>query len=79
MMSKIVEVGQSQPTLRELLSLVAAGTEIVLTKNGTPIASFVPIAPSSAVSRVPGLHPGAIWASEDFNEPLPEEFWAGRA
>jgi len=78
-MSKIVEVSQSQPSLTELLSLVAAGTKIVLTKDGTPIASFVPIAPSSTVPRVPGLHPGAIWTSEDFDEPLPEEFWAGKA
>jgi len=27
--------------------------------------------------RVPGLHPGAIWTSEDFDEPLPDEFWTG--
>jgi prevent-host-death family protein len=79
MISKIVEVSQSQPSLTELLSLVAAGTEIVLTKNGTPIASFVPIASGSTVPRVPGLHTGAIWTSEDFDEPLPEEFWAGKA
>ena len=79
MTSRIVEVSQSQPNLAELLSLVATGTEIVLTKDGTPIASFVPIAPGSTVPRVPGLHPGAIFTSEDFDEPLPEEFWAGKA
>lgn len=27
--------------------------------------------------RIPGLHPGAIWTSEDFDESLPDEFWAG--
>jgi predicted DNA-binding antitoxin AbrB/MazE fold protein len=25
--------------------------------------------------RVVGLHSGAIWTSDDFNEPLPEKFW----
>ncbi len=25
--------------------------------------------------RIPGLHQGEIWMSEDFNEPLPDEFW----
>ncbi|MDG2991092.1 DUF2281 domain-containing protein [Candidatus Synechococcus calcipolaris G9] len=25
--------------------------------------------------RVPGLHVGQVWISEDFNEPLPDEFW----
>jgi hypothetical protein len=31
--------------------------------------------PISTKQRVPGLHLGALWASEDFDEPLPEEFW----
>lgn len=25
--------------------------------------------------RVAGLHQGAIWTSDDFDEPLPDEFW----
>ena len=33
--------------------------------------------PVSTKPRVPGLHPGAIWTSEDFDEPLPDEFWTG--
>ena len=28
--------------------------------------------------RTPGLHSGAILATEDFDAPLPDEFWAGR-
>ena len=27
--------------------------------------------------RVAGLHRGAAWVSEDFDEPLPDEFWLG--
>jgi len=27
--------------------------------------------------RVAGLHPGAIWTSDDFDDPLPDEFWLG--
>jgi hypothetical protein len=27
--------------------------------------------------RVPGLGSGDIWISEDFDEPLPDEFWFG--
>ncbi|MFP4134111.1 MAG: hypothetical protein ACLFTJ_08155 [Halothece sp.] len=27
--------------------------------------------------QVLGLHQGQIWMSEDFNEPLSEEFWLG--
>ena len=27
--------------------------------------------------RKAGLHAGAIWTSDDFDEPLPDEFWTG--
>ncbi|MCF4965646.1 type II toxin-antitoxin system VapB family antitoxin [Nostoc sp. CMAA1605] len=27
--------------------------------------------------RVLGLHEGQIWMSDDFNDPLPDEFWMG--
>lgn len=27
--------------------------------------------------RVAGLHEGMGWISDDFNEPLPDEFWMG--
>ena len=27
--------------------------------------------------RVPDLNRGEVWMSEDFNEPLPDEFWLG--
>ena len=27
--------------------------------------------------RVPDLNRGEIWMSEDFNEPLPDDFWMG--
>jgi prevent-host-death family protein len=77
MPTKIIEVQQTQKQLKELLTLVVKGTEIVLTQGNTPIARLVPIAASAAQSRVAGLHVGAIWMSDDFDEPLPDEFWLG--
>ncbi|MBS3026147.1 MAG: DUF2281 domain-containing protein [Dolichospermum sp. DET50] len=32
---------------------------------------------SSSLPRIPGLHQGEIWISDDFNDPLPDEFWLG--
>jgi hypothetical protein len=29
--------------------------------------------------RIPGLHEGQIWMSDDFNDPLPDEFWLGES
>ena len=76
MQTKTVDVHEAQIDLVELLSLVASGTEIILTECSTPLARIVPMA-GATTPRVVGLHPGAILASEDFDEPLPEEFWTG--
>ena len=74
MLTKTVDIQEAHATLQELLSLVREGTEIVLTEGATPIARLAPIV-STPAQRVAGLHAGAIWTSEDFDEPLPEEFW----
>ncbi|NOT55192.1 MAG: toxin-antitoxin (TA) system antitoxin [Deltaproteobacteria bacterium] len=74
MLTKTVDVQETQASLQDLLSLVREGNEIVLTEGATPLARMVPIVLSPA-QRVAGLHAGAIWTSEDFDTPLPEEFW----
>ena len=45
-------------------------------EGNTPLARIVPITEPST-PRVAGLHPGAIRTSEDFDEPLSEDFWTG--
>lgn len=32
---------------------------------------------SSHAPRIPGLHKGQVWMSEDFNNALPDSFWLG--
>jgi len=76
MQTKTVDVHEAQVHLADLLLLVTAGTEIILTAGSTPLARIVPMA-GATTPRVPGLHPGAIWTSEAFDDPLPEEFWSG--
>ena len=74
---KTVEIQEVGPYLKELVSLVETGAEIVLTQGNMPVARLVPIARSSAQTRVAGMHEGSMWTSEDFDEPLPEMFWTG--
>lgn len=74
MSTKTIDVKKKLPDLKGLLSLVADGKEVVFTEGNTPIARLVPIS-----KRVSGLHAGAVWTSEDFDEPLPDEFWTGNA
>lgn len=78
MLTRKIDLHQIQPSLKELLSLVQAGTEIILTEGDTALARLIPVA-SSPSPRVAGLHTGAIWTSDDFDEPLPEEFWTGNS
>ena len=78
MATKTVDLAEAQSSLPELVSLANAGVEVVLTKNSTPVACLVPME-SPPAKRLPGLHPGAIEASEEFDQPLPDEFWTGKA
>lgn len=73
-MSKTVDIQEAQKNLSELLALAQAGDEVVIVENNQPLAKLVPIARRT---RIPGLNKGAMTASKDFDEPLPDEFWVG--
>ncbi len=74
MVTKTVDIAEAQTHLKELLTLVQEGAEIILTEDDKPLARIAPLAPKK---RVLGLHEGTIWMSDDFDEPLPDEFWLG--
>lgn len=77
-MVKTVDLADSNASLADLVSLVHSGIQVVVTQAGNPIARLVPTDAIPA-RRVPDLHPGAFQESEDFDEPLPDEFWTGEA
>ena len=74
--TKTVDVGEVEPSLSDLLCLTREGVEVLLVVNNTPLARVVPTTPEVPM-RVAGLHPGAIRTSDDFNAPLPDDFWLG--
>ena len=71
MSTKTVDVRELKISLQKLLALVRGGTEIVFTEGSTPLARLLPLTLPST-PRMAGLHAGAIWTSDDFDEPLPE-------
>ena len=78
LMTRTIDIQRSQMSLNDVVSLVRKGAEIVLTDASIPFARMIPVSsPSSA--RTPGLHAGAIHTSDDFDEPLPDEFWIGQS
>jgi antitoxin (DNA-binding transcriptional repressor) of toxin-antitoxin stability system len=74
MLMKTIDLSKITPNLKELVSWVVNGAEVVFTENDKPVAHLIPMLP-----RVPGLHAGGIWASDDFDASLPDEFWVGQA
>ena len=81
---KTIEVLTGSTSLKELVRLAKQETEVVLTEDRKPVASvvFIPGLPDAlslpAERRKLGLHPGAIEVSEDFDQPLPDEYWLGK-
>ena len=68
----ISTVTEAKAQLSALLERVLAGEEIVLCRNGKPVARLVPFR-SQSVERKPGRLRGRIRIRDDFDE-LPEEF-----
>ena len=77
MTTKTIEISDVPDQLNELLSLALQGTEIIFAQDNTPLARLIPIATSAPKPRIAGLHQGTIWMSDDFDEPLPDDFWLG--
>jgi antitoxin (DNA-binding transcriptional repressor) of toxin-antitoxin stability system len=73
--STTIEVRELPSRWAEVLSLAAAGMEIIVTEENVPRARLVPF--PEVRPRVLGLHPGAFEPAADFDAPLPEEFWTG--
>lgn len=76
-MTQTVNVEEAKNQLQDLLALALAGNEIIITKDGKPLARLVPVNPQGK-KRVAGLNRGALWVSEDFDESLPDDFWSGQ-
>ena len=58
--------------LSELVDRAAAGEEIVIAKNGKPLARLGPL-PAQKPNRSPGGWEGTVWIADDFDGPLPAD------
>jgi antitoxin (DNA-binding transcriptional repressor) of toxin-antitoxin stability system len=58
--------------LPEMMKLALAGAEIVV-KDGESVATLRPLALQRPAFQF-DLHPGAVM-TDDFADPLPEEYW----
>ncbi len=66
-----VNVHEAKTHLSRLLEQVEAGEEIIIARNGKPVARLVAHA-SRRPDRKPGFLKGKIWVADDFDE-TPQE------
>lgn len=75
MASKTVMVQEAQTHLSELLALVEQGEEVLIARDNEPVAKLVSLPRQK--KRVFGQHRGKVWVSDDYDAPLPDDFWLG--
>ncbi|MEX2553054.1 MAG: type II toxin-antitoxin system Phd/YefM family antitoxin [Actinomycetota bacterium] len=66
----VVNVHEAKTHLSRLLDRVEQGEEILLARNGKPVAK---LSPAGAAERVPGRLKGQIHMTAEFDDPLPED------
>ncbi len=66
---KVVNVHEAKTHLSRLLERVDAGEEIVIARNGKPVARLVAVV---AEPRRPGRLKGRLHIGADFDAPLPK-------
>jgi prevent-host-death family protein len=72
--TKTVSVEEAKTRFVELISLAEQGHEILIVKDNQPKVKLVSVMPKTR-QRVFGQHRGKIHMHEDFDAPLPENFW----
>jgi len=70
-----ISVYQAKTQLSKLLDRASQGEEVVITRNGRPVARLVPAQRRGAPRKLGALR-GKIEVGEDFDAPLPDEVLA---
>jgi len=71
-MSRVVNMHEAKTTLSHLVERAEAGEDIVIARNGKPVARLVPIVGTNSLAGVHGALRGRIHISEDFDD-LPDD------
>jgi len=66
---------EAKTNLSQLVDRAAAGEEIIIAKNGVPLARLVPLE-ARPTRRIPGGWEHGVRISDDFDAPLPPDLLA---
>jgi prevent-host-death family protein len=71
-MATTVNIYEAKTQLSKLVDRAAEGEEIIIARNGKPVARLASLSPAKHSIR-PGSLKGKIWIADDFDAPLPDE------
>jgi prevent-host-death family protein len=73
-MHEMAQVGmhEAKTKLSQLVERAEAGEEIIIARNGKPVARLMPVAGKNALAAVHGALRGQVHFAEDFDE-LPDD------
>ena len=74
-MEKTFEINSLSENVLDLLSAIQSQMNITLTNDGIPLARVVSLSSPHQVIPLAGLNPGSMVMADDFDEPLPDDFW----
>ncbi len=66
-------------SIRLLAPIPKKKARVVVTVIEEPEQKNMSSFQASLSNRIPGLHKGVYFMSDDFDDPLPESFWLGEA
>jgi len=67
-----VGMHEAKTKLSQLVERAQAGEDIVIARNGKPVARLVPVAPSNSFASIRGMWKGQVHIADDFDE-LPDD------
>ncbi len=67
-----VNTHEAKLNFSQLMTQVANGQEVIITRSGQDFATIVPIKKVSS-KRISGQDTETAWVSDDFNDELPDE------
>jgi prevent-host-death family protein len=70
MVTFAIELAEAEAQLAKLVQQVGAGAEVLITRNGAPLARLVAAVAEEARERVPGTAKGLFTVPADFDAPL---------
>jgi prevent-host-death family protein len=73
-MLSVTQVGmhEAKTKLSQLVERAEAGEDIVIARNGKPVARLVPVAGTTSLAAVRGVWRGRVHVADDFDD-LPDD------